>query len=68
MNLIKLYHGFLIIDINIPLLSEILQNFGIPHRQKCENPPSSSEDLKLKNIADLPEFMSPKSVRFKRDY
>jgi hypothetical protein len=38
------------------------------HRQKCESPPSSSEDLKLKNDADLPESMPPKSVRFKRDY
>jgi hypothetical protein len=38
------------------------------HRQKCESPPSSFEDLKLKNDADLPEFMPPKSVRFKRDY
>ena len=38
------------------------------HRQICESPPSSSKGLKLKNDADLPEFMPPKSVRLKRDY
>jgi hypothetical protein len=47
-------------------------NFNIllyqSHRQKCESSPSSSEDLKLKNDVDLPEFMPLKSVRLKRDY
>jgi hypothetical protein len=38
------------------------------HRQKCESPPSSSEDLKLKNDADLPESIPPKSMLLKRDY
>jgi hypothetical protein len=40
----------------------------IKHRQKCESPPSSSKDLKLKNDTDLPESIPLKFVRFKRNY
>jgi hypothetical protein len=52
-------------------IRKICQRLYIPrthHRQICESPPSSSEDLKFKNDADLPESMPPKSVRLKRDY